>query len=127
MARKRARWQALRRRLEPGRLVFVDETWIKTNMAPLRGWAPKGRRLKGFASHGRWRTLTFLAGLRNDGLSAPCVFDGPIDGRSFQAWVEQRLVPTRRPGDIVILDNLASHKGKAVRQAIRHVCAGASI
>ena len=108
-----------RRRLEPGRLAFVDETWIKTNMAPRRGWAPKGRRLKGFAPHGRWRTLTFLAGLRHDGLSAPCVFDGPIDGRSFQAWVEQHLIPTLRPGDIVILDNLASHKGKGVRQAIR--------
>ena len=100
--------------------MFVGETWIKTNMAPLRGWAPKGRRLKGFAPHGRWRTLTFLAGLRHDGLSAPCVFDGSIDGRSFHAWVEQHLVPTLKPGDIVILDNLASHKGKAVRQAIRN-------
>ena len=118
VARKRARWQALRRRLEPRRLVFVDETWIKTNMTPLRGWAPTGRRLKGFAPHGRWRTLTFLAGLRHDGLSAPCVFDGPINGRSFHAWVEQHRVPTLKPGDIVILDNLASHKGKAVRQAI---------
>ena len=119
VARKRARWRTLRRRLDPDRLVFVDETWIKTNMAPLRGWAPKGHRLKGFAPHGRWRTLTFLAALRRDGLSAPCGFDGPINQRSFQAWVEQHLVPTLRPGDLVILDNLGSHKGKAVRRAIR--------
>ena len=120
MARKRARWQALKRRLEADRLVFVDETWIKTDMAPLRGWAEKGKRLKGFAPHGRWRTMTFLAGLRTDGLSAPYVFDGPINGSCFQAWVEQLLVPTLRPGDIVILDNLGSHKGKAVRHAIRN-------
>ena len=119
VARKRARWRTLRRRLDPDRLVFVDETWIKTNMAPLRGWAPKGHRLKGLAPHGRWRTLTFLATLRRDGLSAPCVFDGPINQRSFQAWVEQHLVPTLRPGDLVIHHNLGSHKGKAVRRAIR--------
>ena len=119
VARKRARWQALRRQLDPDRLVFVDETWIKTNMAPLRGWAKKGKRLKGYAPHGHWRTMTFLAGLRTDGLSAPYVFDGPINSRCFQAWVEQQLVPTLKPGDIVILDNLASHKAKAVRQAVR--------
>ena len=120
VAHKRARWQALRGRLEADRLVFVDETWIKTDMAPLPGWAQKGQRLKGFAPHGHWRTMTFLAGLRTDGLSAPYVFDGPINARCFQAWVEQLLVPTLRPGDIVILDNLASHKGKAVRKAIRN-------
>ena len=119
VARKQARWQALKRQLDPDRLVFVDETWIKTNMAPLRGWAKKGKRLKGYAPHGHWRTMTFLAGLRTDGLSAPCVFDGPINSRCFQAWVEQQLVPTLKPGDIVILDNLASHKAKAVRQAVR--------
>ena len=116
VARKRARWQALKRRLDPDRLVFVDETWIKTNMAPLRGWAQRGRRLKGYAPHGHWRTMTFLAALRTEGISAPCVFDGPINTRCFQAWVEQELVPTLKPGDIVILDNLASHKSKAVRQ-----------
>ena len=125
VGRKRARWRALKRRLDPDRLVFVDETWIKTNMAPLRGWAEKGRRLTGFAPHGHWRTMTFLAGtflagLRTDGLWAPYVFDGPINGRCFRAWVEQLLVPTLRPGDLVILDNLGSHKGKAVRQAIRN-------
>ena len=88
-------------------------------MAPIRGWSEKGRRLKGFAPHGHWRTMTFLAGLRTDGLCAPYVFDGPINGHCFRAWVEQLLVPTLRPGDLVILDNLGSHKGKAVRHAIR--------
>ncbi|MCY4590119.1 MAG: IS630 family transposase [Alphaproteobacteria bacterium] len=120
VARKRARWQALKRHLDTDRLVFVDETWIKTNMAPLRGWAQRGQRLKGYEPHGHWRTMTFLAALRSDGIGAPCVFDGPINTRCFQTWVEQELVPTLKPGDIVILDNLASHKSKAVRQAIRN-------
>jgi transposase len=90
-------------------------------MAPLRGWSPRGQRLIGRAPHGRWRTQTFLAGLRCDRISAPCVFDGPINGQSFQAYVEQVLVPTLKPGDVVIMDNLGSHKAKAVRQAIRAV------
>ena len=119
VARKRARWQALKRHLDPDRLVFVDETWIKTNMAPLRGWAQRGQRLKGYVPHGHWRTMTFLAALRADGIDAPCVFDGPINTRCFQAWGNQELVPTLKPGDIVILDNLASHKARAVRQVIR--------
>ncbi len=88
-------------------------------MAPLRGWAPRGRRLIGKAPHGRWWTQTFLAGLRCDRIEAPCVFDGPINGQRFQAYVEQILVPTLKPGDVVIMDNLGSHKGKAVRKAIR--------
>jgi transposase len=119
IARRRQRWRSWQGRLDPDRLVFIDETWIKTNMAPLRGWGPKGKRLKGFAPHGHWRTLTFLAALRADGLIAPCVFDGPINGRSFLAYVEQMLVPTLKAGDIVILDNLGSHKSAAVRQTIR--------
>ena len=88
-------------------------------MAPLRGWGPRGKRLIGKAPRGRWRTLTFLAALRCDRIDAPCLFDGPINGQAFLAYVEQFLVPTLHPGDIVILDNLGSHKGKAVRQAIR--------
>lgn len=88
-------------------------------MAPLRGWGPKGKRLRGTAPQGRWRTLTFLGALRCDGLTAPCVFDGPINGLCFRAYVDQILLPTLKPGDIVIADNLASHKSKAVRQAIR--------
>jgi hypothetical protein len=73
-------------------------------MAPLRGWGPKGKRLRGFAPHGHWRTLTFLGALRCDRLTAPCVFDGPINGQCFRAYVEQQLVPVLRPGDIVVMD-----------------------
>ncbi len=87
-------------------------------MAPLRGWGPRGQRLRGFA-HGHWRTLTFLAALRCDQLTAPCVFDGPINGECFRAYVQQELAPVLRPGDIVVMDNLGSHKSAAVRQAIK--------
>ena len=114
MARRRRRWRSWQAGLDPQRLVFIDETWIKTNMAPLRGWGPKGERLRGFAPHGRWRTLTFLGALRCDGLTAPCVFDRPINGQSFRAYVEQQLVPCLGPGDIVIMDNLGSHKIRRV-------------
>ncbi len=119
IARRRKRWQTWQSRFDPKRLVFIDETWIKTNMAPLRGWGPKGQRLRGFAPHGRWRTMTFLAALRCDGLTAPCVFDGPINGECFRAYVEQQLIATLKPGDIVIMDNLGYHKSKAVRVAIK--------
>lgn len=88
-------------------------------MAPLRGWAPVGQRLRANAPYGHWRTMTFIAALRHDRIDAPCVLDQPINGVSFLAWVEQFLVPTLAPGDVVILDNLASHKRPAVRQAIR--------
>ena len=98
--------------------MFIDETWIKTNMAPLRGWGPKGERLRGFAPHGHWRTLTFLGALRCDRLTAPCVFDGPINGESFRAYVEQVLVPELAPVDVVVMDNLPAHKVSGVREAI---------
>ena len=88
-------------------------------MTRLRGWAPRGQKLLAKVPQGRWRTLTFLAALRCDRIDAPCVIDGPINGESFLAYVEQVLVPTLTPGDIVIIDNLGSHKGKAVRRAIR--------
>jgi transposase len=88
-------------------------------MTRLRGWSPRGCKLVGKVPHGHWRTLTFLAALRCDRLSAPCVIDGPIDGLSFFAYVEQILIPTLRPGDIVIVDNLGSHKAKRIRAAIR--------
>jgi transposase len=112
-------------RVDPRRLVFIDETWAKTNMAPLRGWGPRGRKLIAKAPHGHWRTLTFLAALRHDRIEAPCVIDGPINGEAFRAYVEQLLVPTLRPGDLVVMDNLGSHKSKAVRKAIR--AAGAKL
>jgi transposase len=119
VVRRRQRWRSWQAHLDPTKLVFIDETWIKTNMAPLRGWAPKGKRLRAYAPHGHWRTLTFLGALRCDRLTAPCIFDGPINGQSFRAYVEQLLVPTLKPGDIVIMDNLGSHKSAALRQMIR--------
>jgi len=112
-------WAKYQNKIEPERLVFIDETWTKTNMAPLRGWAPLGMRLRAKVPHGHWKTTTFLAALRYDRIEAPWLLDSPIDGESFRTYVEQVLVPTLRPGDIVIMDNLGSHKGKAVRQLIR--------
>lgn len=92
---------------------------MKTNMARLRAWHARGERLVERAPYGRWRTMTFLAALRCDRIGAPCVIDQPINGRSFLAYVEQILAPTLRAGDIVVMDNLGSHKGLAVRRAIR--------
>ena len=125
MARRRAQWKRYQGRLDPGRLVFIDETWAKTNMTRTHGRCTRGERLVAKVPHGRWRTLTFLAALRSDRIDAPCVIDGPINGESFLAYVEQVLVPALKPGDIVIIDNLGSHKGKAVRRAIR--AAGAKL
>jgi transposase len=121
VARRRAQWRKYQARVDPARLVFIDETWAKTNMTRSHGRAPRGARLIAKAPHGRWHTLTFLAALSHDGIKAPCVIDGPINGESFLAYIEQLLVPILRPGDIVIFDNLGSHKGKAVRRAIRAV------
>ena len=123
--RRRERWRAHQAKLDPARLVFIDETWAKTNMTRTHGRCAKGKRLIAKAPFGKWQTLTFLAALRTDRIDAPCVVDGPINGRSFQAYVEQILVPALNPGDIVIMDNLGSHKGKAVRKAIR--AAGAKL
>ncbi len=98
--------------------MFLDETWTKTNMTPLRGRCLRGRRLIGAAPFGHWNTSTFLAGLRHDRIVAPLVLDGAINGRSFRAYVEQFLAPTLQPGDVVIADNLGSHKVAGVREAI---------
>jgi transposase len=119
VARRRLRWKAHQGDVDPTRLVFIDETWAKTNMTRLRGWSPRGAKLLAKVPHGHWQTLTFLAALRHDRIDAPLVLDGPINGESFLAWVEQMLVPTLAHGDVVIMDNLGSHKGLAVRQAIR--------
>jgi transposase len=125
IARRRARWKEHQGRLDPKRLVFIDETWAKTNMTRRGGWCARGTRLVAKVPHGRWRTLTFLAALRGDRITAPCVIDGPINGASFRAYVEQFLVPTLTAGDIVTMDNLGSHKGQAVRRLIR--AAGAKL
>jgi len=90
-------------------------------MAPLRGWAPRGQRLKAHVPHGKWQTLTFLAALRCDRVEAPWLIEGPINGERFLLYIEKVLVPSLKPGDIVIMDNLGSHKGNAVRRAIRAV------
>lgn len=119
VARRRAQWIKYQDRIDPSRLVFIDETWTRTNMAPLRGWAPRGSRLIAKVPDGRWRTMTFLAALRHDRIEAPWLLEGPIDGESFTVYVEKILLPTLQPGDIVIMDNLGSHRGKTVRQLIR--------
>jgi transposase len=119
IARKRARWKTHQGRIDPRRLVFIDETWIKTNMAPLRGWGPRGQRLAARVPHGHWKTLTFIGALRHDRIDAPFVIDGPINGDLFTLYVRKVLVPTLKQGDVVVLDNLGSHKGQAARKAIR--------
>jgi putative transposase len=119
VARRRAQWLKHQPKIEPSRLVFIDETSTKTNMAPLRGWAPKGARLPGKAPFGHWNTMTFLAALRWDRVAAPWLLNKPINGERFQIYVEEVLAPTLSPGDIVIMDNLGAHKAKAVRAAIR--------
>ena len=111
--------------LDPAKLVFIDETWTTTNMARKCGRAQKGERLRASVPHGHWKTTTFVAGLRMTGMVAPMVLDGPINGVWFKAYVDQVLVPTLEPGDIVIMDNLGSHKGADVRKAIE--AAGAKL
>lgn len=114
----RTAWQAVQKDWDPSRLVFIDETWVTTNMTPRYGRSLKGQRLIGYVPHGHWQTTTFLAALRHDRITAPAVFDGPINGATFLAWVQQCLVPMLRPGDIVVLDNLSSHKVAGVPDAI---------
>jgi transposase len=104
--------------LNPTQLIFIDETWTATNMARLRGRAPKGERLRASVPHGHWKTTTSVAGLRVDGIAAPFVLDGPINRDAFQAYVDQVLVPELKCGDVVVMDNLSSHQGPAVRRAI---------
>jgi hypothetical protein len=96
------RWKKRQAKIDPARLVFIDETWTKTNMAPLRGWNACGKRLIGKAPHGHWRTQTFLAALRCDRIEAPCVFDGPINGLRFLTYVREFLLPSLKAGDVVI-------------------------
>jgi transposase len=111
--------------LDPDRLVFIDETWASTNMARTRGRAPRGERLRAAIPHGHWKTTTFVAGLRNSGMVAPMVLDGPINGLAFQAYVDHVLIPDLRPGDVVVMDNLSSHKRPGIRAAIE--ATGASL
>jgi transposase len=121
VAEHRAYWRAEILGLDPRKFVFLDETWTKTNMTRLRGRAPRGQRLIDHAPHGHWQTTTFLAALRVDGLTAPLVVDGAINGELFLAYVQQQLAPRLQPGDMVVMDNLSSHKVKGVREAIESV------
>jgi transposase len=123
--RRREAWFEGQLDLDPARLVFIDETWTSTNMARLRGRAPRGQRLRVPIPHGHWKTTTFVAGLRQDGIVAPFVLDGPINRDAFEAYVAQVLVPELQPGDTVIMDNLSSHKGPRIRALIE--AAGASL
>jgi transposase len=107
--------------LHPDRLVFIDETWTATNMARTHGRCSKGERLRMGVPHGHRKTTTLVAGLRSTGMVAPMVLDGPINGDWFEAYVAQILVPELRPGDVVIMDNLSSHKRAAVRERIEAV------
>ena len=111
--------------LDPERLVFIDETGANTKMARLYGRSPRGERCRAAVPHCHWKTTTFTAGLRSDGLIAPLVLDGPMDGDVFLAWIEQSLAPSLRRGDTVVMDNLPAHKVQGVREAIQSV--GASL
>lgn len=125
VAAARAAWHETAPTLDPARLVFLDETAVRTDLVRRYGRGLPGERVRDHAPDSRWHTTTFLAGLRDTGLTAPAVFDGPIDGASFLAYVEQILVPTLTPGDIVVLDNLSCHKSPVVRQAVER--AGATL
>ena len=118
MAAARVDWLANQPALNPERLVFIDETGAATDMARRYGHCPRGERLVSRVPWGHWKTTTFVAALRLGEIAAPCVLDGPMDGDSFRAYVEQFVVPVLRPGDIVVVDNLASHKVAGIRSAI---------
>lgn len=123
--RRRQAWFEDQLDLDPDRLIFIDETWASTKMARAMGRARRGQRLRMSVPHGHWKTTTFVAGLRTAGMVAPFVIDGPINRDAFEVYVERVLVPDLTPGDIVIMDNLSSHKGPRVRELIE--AAGASL
>ena len=125
MRAKRDQWRADQPAMDASRLWFVDETWAKTNMARAYGRAPVGERLVCPVPHGHWKTTTFVAALGVAGMAAPLVIDGPVNGDLFVAYVERVLVPALRPGDVVVMDNLSSHKRAGVRAAIE--AAGCSL
>jgi transposase len=125
VARARRRWIREQGLLDPARLVFIDETATTTNMVRLRGRCRRGARLIGYAPHGHWKTITFVAGLRHDRMVAPFVMEGAMNGLTFVEWLKQFLVSTLKRRDTVIMDNLPSHKVPGVREAIES--AGATL
>lgn len=118
-------WKANQALLDPSHLIFIDETGTSTNMARLRGRCKRGQRLIGKIPNGHWKITTFVAGLRNDAITAPFVIDQPMNAVIFRAYLEQCLVPTLKPGDIVVMDNLPAHKNEDVRKIIE--AAGAKL
>lgn len=125
MRAARQAWFDVQPDLDPERLVFIDETGLNTKMARLRGRCRRGERLRMAVPHGHWRTTTFVAGLRLGGLDAQMLIDGAMNGDAFLAYVQRVLVPTLRPGDVVVMDNLGCHKSAAVRAAVE--AAGAEL
>jgi len=125
VAEAREAWKATQPDLDPARLVFIDETGTSTNMTRLRGRAKRGRRVVGRVPWGHWKTTTFVAGLRNDRITAPFVIDRAMTGAIFREYLRHCLVPTLSPGDIVVMDNLPAHKNAAVREIIE--AAGAEL
>jgi transposase len=122
---RRDEWKAEQPTLDSESFIFVDETWASTDMTRSHGRCPQGERLVMEVPHGHWKTTTFVVGLRASGLVAPTVVDGPMTGDVFVAYVQQQLVPALRPGDVVVMDNLSSHKRSEVRPAIE--AAGAEL
>ncbi len=116
--RKRQAW-LLAHPEQIGRIVFIDETGINTKMARLRGRCLRGRRMVASIPHGHWKTMTFIAGLRCDGLTAPWVIDGAMNGDAFEKYIETQLAPTLKKGDVVVADNLSAHKRDSVRRAVK--------
>ena len=114
VAAKRVEWEAKQPTLDPAKLKFIDETWASINIAPTHGRSPRGERLVGTVPHGHWKTTTFVAALGASGMTAPMVIDGAMNGDLFVAYVKQVLLPTLRPGDIVVMDNLSAHKRSEV-------------
>jgi len=118
VAERRSVWKQEQPQTDARRLIFIDETWAKTNMTRLRGRAPVGERLIDKVPHGHWRTTTLIAALGIEGVRCSTVVDGVVNGDVFQAFVEQVLLPQLRPGDVVIMDNLSSHKRQRTRELI---------
>ena len=118
MRERREAWFDLQPELDPAKLVFIDETGATTKMARLRGRSPRGARCRAAVPHGHWKTTTLVAGLRLDGLTAPMVMDGAMNGEAFAAYAEKFLAPSLSPGDVVVMDNLPAHKGDRVRALI---------
>jgi transposase len=118
VAAQRKLWRAAQPFIDPESLVFLDETGVNTKMARLYGWAPVGERCHDSVPFGHWKTMTFIAGLRLSGMTAPWVLDGAMDGDAFRIYVRDVLGPTLKRGDVVVLDNLPAHKVAGIREAI---------